>query len=283
MTSNWDYWAHASAALVGAGAAITAILLGAYVIDLVRRKRADRAERPPCDEANQATDEAEARQRDESIDEGKLRVAVRRSRENRDVDGIPFYVESDAPDPARAMPSGAALFEPAYDDTAAFRAVRAEMPRDYRLAEPPMIEGMTLFTYLKHHAPQNAPAAEWDAEGLGVWSSFVEAFYGAAGHDQRIAHKFEGVEMVDLKRHFLRALVTLTNTGLTVGQADRLGEQHAHLAITEQEFDAVTEHLVQTLKRYLTPRAFEHVLSQGNLTRAVTALRVRIVRPVRVA
>jgi truncated hemoglobin YjbI len=270
MTSNADYWAHVSAAFVGTAIAISIMTTMALIAQLVMRKRAERAAQPQCDQANRATDEVEARQRDtdqrdERVDEGKLRVAVRRSASRHE-----------QPDPvqARQVQADAAAVRRG-EETRPIATVRREMARKM-ICEPPMVEGMTLFSYLKHHARGGEiPEQPWDSEHNGALAAITEALYTGVEHDRFVAPVFDGYDLHELRKHFVRALVTLTSKGLDVETADALGRAHAHLRIRPEQYDAVIGHFVQALKRFLPPQVFESVL--GQLSPAVQALRTRIV------
>jgi len=281
MTTE-QYWSTVSAAFVGC-AFVVMILAGIGLLaQLVMNKRAQRAE---TDE-HETNAERVVREADEPLDEGKLRVAVRRSHE------IPFHDPNDAPEPgsSRHSLSGNELFDAdraarlrqEQADAAAVRrgeetrpiaTVRKEMQR-IMLCEPPMIDGETLFAYLKHHAPQPSGLG-WDAENMGALATVTEALYNGCLRDPLVRGVFDGYDLDELRRHFVRALMVLAKDGLDVTTADALGRAHAHLNIRPEQFDAVTGHLVQALKAALQPRVFESVVHQ--LSPAVAALRVRIV------
>ena len=144
------------------------------------------------------------------------------------------------------------------------------------LATPPTIDGVTLRDYLVHHATRKCPHP--DANGrpqhAGTWPCVVEDVYATA-LDSPLAHYFDGVDLSHLKRHFLSALVTLTNVGLTVETAGRLQAQHADLDITAADFDLVVHVLIESIGSYTTPAVMKHVLPQ--LTPAVVELKKRIV------
>jgi len=257
-----QYWETVSAAFTGTGAFVMLAIALAFVLRWVR-ERFERKVQPEPAEPVEKLDLPEPRR-------------------------IPFHDERDAR--SDEGPKGASLFEPSYEDAEReaaqayvertqpvqpVRAVQVQEANEVVLCGPPMVDGETLFSYLKHHAPARTHATTWDSDGLGVWASLVEDFYDAAGRDQRISHHFAGVEMNGLRRHFTRALVDLCHRGLTLAGAEQMREVHAHLGITAEEFDATTSHLVHALQAYLLPHVFEHVLPQ--LVPAVTALRNRLV------
>lgn len=270
MTSDADWWAHVSAAFVGT-AIVVVIFAGALLIaQLVMSKRAKKKDEqtPVTRELLDALDK---------VDEGKLRVAVRRSVRPRTT-SIPFDDDRDAPDSGL---SGRALFEKrqAQADAAAIRRGEETQPvatiRRVMLCEPPKVDGETLFAYLRHHAPQPSGLA-WDSENLGALATVTQSLYEGCQRDPLVADVFKPYDLDELRRHFVRTLMTLTKDGLDVETADALGRAHAHLKIRDKQFDAVTGHLVQALKGALQPRVFESVVHQ--LSPAVQALRTRIVR-----
>lgn len=280
MTTT-DYWAHVSASFVGTAFVVMLLAGIAAIAQLILNKRAKRAEAPDATTVY--------RHDDEPVDEGKLRVAVRRSASPSE--RIPFRDPSDAPESRSGVqPGGRELFEPAvqrrqeHADAAAVRRgeetrpipeVRREMTR-VMICEPPMIDGETLFAYLKHHARGGEiPEQPWDSEHNGALAAITEALYKGCQRDPLVADVFKPYDLDELRRHFVRALMTLTKDGLDVETADALGRAHARLRIRPEQFDAVTGHLVQALKRYLQPRVFEVVVPQ--LSPAVSALRIRIV------
>jgi hypothetical protein len=126
-------------------------------------KRAERNEARARDEHNTKVENGDERSfreqiepftRDtEQVDEGKLRVAVRRSVEDPEVAARRRQEHLDA----AAVRRG--------EETRPIATIRREMLR-VMLCEPPMVEGVTLFAYLKHHAPPSGLA--WDSEDMGA-------------------------------------------------------------------------------------------------------------------
>jgi truncated hemoglobin YjbI len=159
------------------------------------------------------------------------------------------------------------------EETRPIAVIRKEMLR-VMLCEPPMVEGVTLFAYLRHHAPQPSGLA-WDSENLGALANVTQALYEGCQRDPIVRHVFDGYDLDVLRRHFVKALMTLAKDGLDVETADDLGRKHEHLRIRPEQFDAVIGHFVQALKGALQPQVFESVL--GQLSPAVYALRARIV------
>ena len=113
------------------------------------------------------------------------------------------------------------------------------------LAPPPMVDGDTLRDWMVHHHRSNG----------NVWQSVVGDFYARAAADPEIAAYFVGVDMAELQRHFMRALVVVTHIGLTVRAADALGARHEHLHIRAEHFDRVVGVLTDVLADYGVPRS----------------------------
>lgn len=272
MTSNADYWAHVSASFVGT--AIVVLILSAIglITQLILSKRARGGDggnvRPETSDERSFREQIEPFTRNtEQVDEGRLRVAVRRSSEHPD----PVAKRQEQLD-AAAVRRG----EETQPVAAVQATIRREMTR-VMLCEPPMVEGMTLFSWLKHHAPQPSGLA-WDAEDMGVLANVTHTLYEDARHDPLVKHVFDGYDLDELRRHFVRALMTLTKDGLDVETADALGRAHERLRIRPEQFDAVIGHFVQALKRFLSPQVFESVLAQlGARNGVVDQLRKRIV------
>ena len=284
MTTD-QYWATVSAAFVGVGALVGVIALALWGATLVQNKlierRAARDEAQARDEHNAGVLASEAppasfEDRSERVDEGRLRVAVRRSASRH---------ELFEPSPSQT----AARLRQEQLDAAAVRrgeethpiaTVRQEMARKV-VIEPPMVEGMTLFSYLKHAAPQPSGLA-WDSEDMGPLAHVTETMYVGIEGDETLKPVFAQARMsrTELRRHFVRVLVDLTNKGLDEEAIERLAEQHRHLRIAPEQFDAVIGYFVQSLKTYLPPRVFEVVLAQlGRPGGAVGVLRERFVVP----
>jgi truncated hemoglobin YjbI len=263
----WEvfWWSVAGGAL-----GCAAVLAFAVVTERFVHKRAERNEARARDEHNAKVENGDERSfreqielftRDtEQVDEGKLRVAVRRSVEDPEVAARRRQEHLDA----AAVRRG--------EETRPIATIRREMLR-VMLCEPPMVEGVTLFAYLKHHAQPSGLA--WDSEDMGALANVTQALYDGVQRDPLVAPVFEPYDLDELRRHFVRALMTLAKDGLDVETADALGQAHRHLRIRPEQFDAVIGHFVQALKGALQPQVFEGVL--GQLSPAVCALRARIV------
>jgi hypothetical protein len=195
MTAWQVFWYSVAGGALGCAA----VLAFAAVAERLVHKRAERNEARARDEHNTKVENG-----DEPVDEGKLRVAVRRS--TSPAERIP------APEPDL---SGRALFEKrqAQADAAAVRrgeetrpiaTIRREMMR-VMLCEPPMVEGVTLFAYLKHHAPPSGLA--WDSEDMGALAKdgldveTADALGQAHRHLRIRPEQFDAVI-----RHFVQAL-----------------------------------------------------------------------------
>src|SRR6476660_3203611 len=148
MTSE-QYWATVWAAFVGAAFAALALVLMLWLATLVQNKLIGRRKgnRPPLPNAGAARDEHEESERptmltaDEPIEEGRLRVAVRNS-VSRAPDAVAARRRQEQLD-AAAVRRG--------EETRPITVIRREMER-VMLCEPPMVDGLTLFAYLRHHA-----------------------------------------------------------------------------------------------------------------------------------
>lgn len=83
----------------------------------------------------------------------------------------------------------------------------------------------------------------------------VDIFYRKVLLDERIAHHFEDVEM-DLQREKQKAFLTFAFGGPQPARGGpNLRVAHARLKLTEQDFDAVMEHLGATLVELSVPPA----------------------------
>jgi hemoglobin len=83
----------------------------------------------------------------------------------------------------------------------------------------------------------------------------VDIFYRKVLLDDRISHHFEGVEM-DIQREKQKAFLTFAFGGPRPAQSGpNMRAAHARLGLTEQDFDAVMEHLGATLVELQVPAA----------------------------
>jgi truncated hemoglobin YjbI len=72
---------------------------------------------------------------------------------------------------------------------------------------------------------------EWliHLRGAEVWASVVATFYQRAAADPQVAAYFTGIDLVDLQRHFIRALKIIAEHGVTVGLVRNLHQRHANV------------------------------------------------------
>jgi hemoglobin len=95
--------------------------------------------------------------------------------------------------------------------------------------------------------------SDYDAVGGGAAiSAVVDRFYQLVIADPRLAPFFEGVDMPALKRHQV-FLVSQVMGGPVEYTGRELGDAHADLHISGDDFTAVVEHLVAALKEFDVP------------------------------
>lgn len=107
------------------------------------------------------------------------------------------------------------------------------------------------------------PLRDWlrHFAGIDAWSVVVARFYTRAAADPEIADYFRGVDVEQLQRHFLAALMIVTSQGVTVGVVRRMQAAHVGVTNTTGEpvtpavWDAVIAVLAQVLGEVGTPRA----------------------------
>lgn len=93
-----------------------------------------------------------------------------------------------------------------------------------------------------------------------AWPRVVSDFYGRAADEPEIADYFTGVDMAQLQRHFLAALMMVTSNGLTVGACQQMQERHktvrnsAGETITPEVYDRIIVILTQVLGGHGVPR-----------------------------
>lgn len=123
--------------------------------------------------------------------------------------------------------------------------------------------------------------AEWlrrETGRDGVWTDVVAEFYSRAAAAPAVAGYFAGVDLAQLQRHFLAALVMVTGRGMTVGTVRRMGAAHADVrdpggrAVTGEVWAAVLGTLVGVLAEHGVPAT-----TLGQLGAAVAPLRAAIV------
>jgi hemoglobin len=89
--------------------------------------------------------------------------------------------------------------------------------------------------------------------GEAAVDAAVDVFYRRVLGDERIAHHFDAVEM-SIQREKQKAFLTFAFGGPRRPAGDRdMRRAHAHLKLTEDDFDAVMEHLGATLEALEVP------------------------------
>lgn len=107
--------------------------------------------------------------------------------------------------------------------------------------------------------------------GADAVRAAVDLFYRKVTADERINHHFETTNMARLKAH-QRAMITAVAGGPNEYSGRSMHDAHAHLDITNDEFDTVVGHLVDTLNELGVPQ--EEI---DRLAPPVLALRTDIV------
>lgn len=104
----------------------------------------------------------------------------------------------------------------------------------------------------------------WSREALNIdgdaaLSAVVDAFYGAAINDPRLARFFEGTDLDSLKHHqfnFMRYAFSEGRSGSYTGR--QIGQAHGRLirdlGLNETHFDYVAEDLIATLNKFSVPQ-----------------------------
>ncbi len=83
--------------------------------------------------------------------------------------------------------------------------------------------------------------------GASAVSAVVDDFYGRVLADPRLASHFTGTDMSRLKSH-QRSFVAAALGGPQEYRGKSMGEAHAGLGITAEQFDAVVAHLAGALE-----------------------------------
>jgi truncated hemoglobin YjbI len=83
--------------------------------------------------------------------------------------------------------------------------------------------------------------------GEAAVNAAVDIFYGKVLADQRINHFFENLDMV-AQANKQKAFLTMAFGGPHNYSGRDMRTGHAHLALTEEHFNAVVENLAATLK-----------------------------------
>lgn len=141
-----------------------------------------------------------------------------------------------------------------------------------QLSEPPMLDGMTLKSWLIYHSKDE-----------GVWSKVVTEFYERAADEPTIREYFDDV--IDrggfeaLQKHFLGALMIVTNSGVTEGTVRAMEQAHLGVVNADRQpinsvvYDAVINTLVAILGEVGVPQ-----LGITQLSATIAPLRAAIVR-----
>ena len=82
--------------------------------------------------------------------------------------------------------------------------------------------------------------------GKDAVNAAVDLFYSKVLADPRINHYFEGVDMTRQVSH-QKAFLTYAFGGMQSYSGKTMREAHAHLNLSEDDFNAVAEHLQATL------------------------------------
>ncbi|KNE72254.1 hypothetical protein AMAG_16739 [Allomyces macrogynus ATCC 38327] len=103
----------------------------------------------------------------------------------------------------------------------------------------------------------------------------VHAFYIRLLQDEQLKHRFAGVTMHRMRHLQFHFLLFLFGGGENRYRGRSMREGHAHLHITNDEFDAVTDHLLRTIKDHRASIAVEALLI---VQRLIENLREHIVQ-----
>lgn len=102
-------------------------------------------------------------------------------------------------------------------------------------------------------------------------SAAVDKFYVRVLDDPQLAPFFEGVDMERLKAH-QRKFIAAAIGGPEIYEGRDMGAAHAHLGVSDSDFEAVVGHLVVTLEELGVP---QDVI--GEIGAAVAPLQTQIV------
>jgi hypothetical protein len=138
------------------------------------------------------------------------------------------------------------------------RTTNAPVPPNHLLVGPPMVEGQTAV-----NADTVVPLRDWlvhfHATAGNIWSEVATEFYTAVMEDPQIADFFRYSDQAALQKHFLAALITITDGGITADMVERLRLQHAALRngngepITPAVFDRAADALIEVLRSKSVP------------------------------
>jgi hypothetical protein len=107
----------------------------------------------------------------------------------------------------------------------------ADLPDDHLLAPAPLVHtaadnGVVLYDWLRKEA------------GEGVWEEIVTEMYAQAATVPMVASYFGGIDLPELQRHFLAALVMVTSRGMNVGTVRRMAQ--AHVPVHNEQGEPIT-------------------------------------------
>ena len=83
--------------------------------------------------------------------------------------------------------------------------------------------------------------------GREAVEAVVDDFYDRVLSDEQLVEFFEGMDMEALRAHQVQFISSVAGGPVEYSGAD-MREAHAHLDITEADFDAVAEHLERALQ-----------------------------------
>lgn len=232
---------------------LTALTVAVVVI-IVMMGRAERA----AFEALSMASDADTAREPWPTEEGDRWPPVQSEADVFESETGPVFDRAALPRPTRArdIPANAVTA-----DNVAAGAVRAsdlfaDRP-DNRLSDPPMIDGYTLRDWLIHAHPSKDHA----------WAEIVAEFYNRAAAVPEVAAYFQRTDLDELQRHFTRALILVTHTGVTTRLVASLAERHSNVhngpgdteaergdPITGPIYDAVIGTLVAILAENGVPR-----------------------------
>jgi hemoglobin len=89
--------------------------------------------------------------------------------------------------------------------------------------------------------------------GATIVAAAVDLFYRKVLGDDRINQHFAEVNIARLKVH-QRALITAIAGGPATYAGRSMRDAHAHLPITDEQFDVMIGHLVDTLRELAVPQ-----------------------------
>lgn len=138
-----------------------------------------------------------------------------------------------------------------------------DLDSKYQLVGPPTVGNFTLKNWLVQVSGRE-----------GIWRDVVEEFYSRAAGHPVVGRYFVGVNMDRLKRHFLQALLMVTDKGLTVGTARRMYE--AHLMVSDTGGNAITEEVYDAVVATLGS-----VLAERGVSRELIGQTVAVLDPLR--